>query len=125
MAIERPSLSQVFRATDARKRRAPARRAALLPKLAPAPSDRPEAAPAAPNTSTSFRDRPEASDNCAFLTVYALNAAIMMFAFPVGFGLLVFNILGGENLRTTAHVMGLTGLLTALPFLGTPVPFLT
>ena len=75
--------------------------------------------------STDFRDRHEATDTCAFLTVYAINTAVMIFAFPVGFALLVFNILGGENLRTTAHVMGLTGLATALPFLGLAVPFLT
>jgi hypothetical protein len=75
--------------------------------------------------STDFRERSEARDPFAFLTVYAINAAVMLFAFPVGFALLVFNILGGENLRTTLHVMGLTGLACALPFLGFDVPFLT
>ena len=50
----------------------------------------------------------------ARLTVYALNAAIMVFYFPLGFGLLIFNILGGENLRTTAHALALTGLGSAL-----------
>lgn len=75
--------------------------------------------------STDFRDRRESRDPVAALTVYAINAAIMVFAFPVGFALLVFNILGGENLRTTAHVMGLTGLASALPYLGCTVPFLS
>lgn len=125
MSIERQSLKQVFReASPSRGGTRSVGRASLLPKLAPAQGDAPEVASVAPRTTT-FRDRPEASDSCAFLTVYAFNAAIMLFAFPVGFGLLVFNILGGENLRTTAHVMALTGLMMALPFLGTPVPFLT
>ena len=48
------------------------------------------------------------------LTVYALNGILMLMAFPIGFALLVFNILGGENLRTTAHAIALTGLGTAL-----------
>lgn len=75
--------------------------------------------------STDFRERSETRDPCAVLTVYAITAAIMVFAFPVGFALLVFNILGGENLRTTSHVMGLTGLATSLPLVGMTVPFLT
>lgn len=75
--------------------------------------------------STDFRERSEARDPCAVLTVYAINAMVMIFAFPLGFALLVFNILGGENLRTTSHVMGLTGLATALPLMGMSVPFLT
>jgi hypothetical protein len=54
--------------------------------------------------------RAEDGDIVARLTVYAINLTIMVFAFPVGFGLMLFNILGGENLRTTAHVMALTGL---------------
>lgn len=75
--------------------------------------------------STDFRERSETRDPCAVLTVYAINAMVMVFAFPLGFALLVFNILGGENLRTTSHVMGLTGLATALPLVGMSVPFLT
>ena len=63
---------------------------------------------------TDFRARPERGDAVARLTVYALNACILVIAFPVGFGLLIFNILGGENLRTTAHTMALTGLGTAI-----------
>lgn len=54
--------------------------------------------------------RDEDGDVVARLTVYAINLTVMVFAFPVGFGLMLFNILGGENLRTTAHVMALTGL---------------
>lgn len=63
---------------------------------------------------TDFREREDASDPIAKLTVYALNAMILLFAFPVGFALLIFNILGGENLRTTAHAMALTGMGIAL-----------
>lgn len=120
------------------------RRFVRLPELAPADAPRAaqianvarESAPtleqvfrfthaSAHDESTDFRKRDETRDPFAILTVYAINAAIMLFAFPVGFALLVFNILGGENLRTTAHMMGLTGLATALPYLGMSVPFLS
>lgn len=67
---------------------------------------------------TDFRDRPERRDPIARLTVYALNAAVMVFFFPLGFALLIFNILGGENLRTTAHALALTGLGMALAAAG-------
>jgi len=59
---------------------------------------------------TRFAHRAETRSEVARLTVYAMNATLMIMAFPVGFALLVFNILGGENLRTTAHAMALTGL---------------
>jgi len=61
------------------------------------------------------------------MTVYVLNATVMVFALPVGLALLLLNILGGENLRTTAHVMALTGVfmaLTANGSLTTALPFL-
>lgn len=59
-------------------------------------------------------DRAEYSDLTARITVYAMNMTVMIFALPVGMVLLLMNILGGENLRTTAHVMALTGLFSAL-----------
>lgn len=58
--------------------------------------------------------RAEHRDFTARMTVYVMNAIVMVFALPVGLGLLCLNILGGENLRTTAHVMALTGLFMAL-----------
>lgn len=58
--------------------------------------------------------RAEHKDFTARMTVYVLNAIVMVFALPVGLALLCLNILGGENLRTTAHVMALTGLFMAL-----------
>lgn len=58
------------------------------------------------------------------LTVYALNMTIMVFTLPVGLALLLMNILGGENLRTTAHVMALTGLFSALAVANPGVSFL-
>lgn len=58
--------------------------------------------------------RDEHKDLTARATVYVLNLIVMVFALPVGLGLLFFNIIGGENLRTTAHIMGLTGLFVAL-----------
>lgn len=59
-------------------------------------------------------ERPENEDTTARLTVYALNLTVMVFTVPVGLALLLLNILAGENLRTTAHVMALTGLFSAL-----------
>ena len=58
--------------------------------------------------------RSEHNDLTARATVYVLNLTVMVFALPVGLALLFLNILGGENLRTTAHVMALTGLFSAL-----------
>ncbi len=65
---------------------------------------------------TDFRAREEVANTEARLTVYALNGALLLFAFPVGFAMLIFNILGGENLRTTAHAMALTGMGIALSY---------
>lgn len=58
--------------------------------------------------------RAEHRDTIARMTVYALNGIVMVFALPVGLALLFLNILGGENLRTTAHVVALTGLFLAI-----------
>jgi len=57
---------------------------------------------------------PEHVDPVARATVYVINMIVMIFAMPVGLALLCLNILGGENLRTTAHVLALTGLFLAL-----------
>jgi|GEM_PF-2557254 hypothetical protein len=59
-------------------------------------------------------DRAEHNDLTARITVYAMNLTVMAFALPVGLALLLMNVLGGENLRTTAHIMALTGLFSAL-----------
>ncbi|MEO0916730.1 MAG: hypothetical protein AAFY31_07055 [Pseudomonadota bacterium] len=56
----------------------------------------------------------ESKDLIERLTVYTLNMTVMVFAVPAGLALLLLNIIAGENLRTTAHVMALTGLFTAL-----------
>ncbi|NNF91434.1 MAG: hypothetical protein HKM96_08615, partial [Boseongicola sp.] len=58
--------------------------------------------------------REEHNDFTARMTVYVLNTTVMVFALPVGLALLCMNILGGENLRTTAHVMALTGVFMVL-----------
>lgn len=58
--------------------------------------------------------RQERQDLTARLTVYALNLSVIAFTVPVGMALLLMNIVGGENLRTTSHVMALTGLFSAL-----------
>jgi len=58
--------------------------------------------------------RPEHRNAIARATVYVLNLIVMVMALPVGLALLFFNILFGENLRTTAHVIALTGMAMAL-----------
>ncbi len=70
--------------------------------------------------------REEHQDLTARLTVYVLNLIVMVFAMPVGLALLCMNILGGENLRTTAHVLALTGMFMALTTAGAgqAIPFL-
>jgi hypothetical protein len=61
-----------------------------------------------------IRENPEADNALSRLTVYGLNAVLLIVAFPVGFAMLMFNLLVGESLRTTIHVLALTGLAVAL-----------
>ena len=58
--------------------------------------------------------REEHHDIVARVTVYVMNITVMIMSLPVGLALLYFNIMGGENLRTTSHVMALTGMFIAL-----------
>lgn len=58
--------------------------------------------------------RAEHHDFVARMTVYVMNATVMVFTMPIGLALLMLNIMGGENLRTTAHVMALTGVFMLL-----------
>lgn len=44
------------------------------------------------------------------LTVYVMSMTLMVVAFPVGFAMMIYNILAGENLRATARAMALTGV---------------
>jgi hypothetical protein len=103
-------------------RRRPSR-LSRLPELAPAdnPSQRHKpfvgldmSSSAVSHEETDFAQREETRNEMAKLTVYVMNAILLIMAFPVGFGMLVFNILGGENLRTTAHVIALTGFAIGL-----------
>ena len=59
-------------------------------------------------------NREEHFDFVAWATVYVVNAIVMVMSLPVGLGLLCFNILAGENLRTSLHVVALTGMAIAL-----------
>jgi hypothetical protein len=61
-----------------------------------------------------IRENPAADNALSRLTVYGLNAVLLILAFPVGFAMLMFNLLVGENLRTTIHVLALTGLAVTL-----------
>ena len=58
--------------------------------------------------------RPEHDNAMARATVYVMNLIVLVMALPVGLALLFFNIFFGENLRTTAHVIALTGMAMAL-----------
>ena len=58
--------------------------------------------------------REEHNDLTARLTVYVMNLIVIAFMAPVGLALLLMNILGGENLRTTAHVVALTGMFLSM-----------
>lgn len=60
------------------------------------------------------KKREENKNAIARVTVYVMNLIVMVMALPVGLALLFFNILFGENLRTTAHVIALTGMALAL-----------
>ena len=57
---------------------------------------------------------PQGQDIVHRLTVHALCGILLVMAFPVGMAALIFNILGGENIRSTAHVIALTGTAIAL-----------
>jgi ABC-type sugar transport system permease subunit len=61
-----------------------------------------------------IRDNPDTDNALSRLAVYTLNAVLLILAFPVGFAMLMFNVLVGENLRTTIHVLALTGLAVTL-----------
>ena len=67
----------------------------------------------------------EELDTLARVTVYTLNMIVLIFAMPVGVMLFFLNILGGENLRTTAHTIALVGLFSALGAMDGAMPFLT
>ncbi len=58
--------------------------------------------------------REEHRDLTARLTVYVMNLIVIALFAPVGLALLLMNILGGENLRTTAHVVALTGMFLSM-----------
>jgi len=48
------------------------------------------------------------------LSVYIMTITIMVLSFPVGFAMLVYNILRGESLKATARMMALTGIGTGV-----------
>lgn len=67
----------------------------------------------------------EQLDTVARITVYTLNIIVLIFAMPVGVVLFFLNILGGENLRTTAHTIALVGLFSALAQMDGAMPILS
>lgn len=110
-------------ASPVRRSRPKSRGRALLPDLAPAEGahvrrSRPEQFSAVvARLQTQFREvlaDPDIDNPVAHGIVYFLNVVLMILAFPVGFALLIFNVLRGESLRTTVHVLALTGVAAAL-----------
>ncbi|MEO0944505.1 MAG: hypothetical protein AAFY06_06625 [Pseudomonadota bacterium] len=67
----------------------------------------------------------EQLDTVARATVYTLNLIVLILAMPIGVMLFFLNILGGENLRTTAHTIALVGLFSALANMEGALPILT
>lgn len=67
----------------------------------------------------------EQVDIIARLTVYTLNLIVLIIAMPVGVALFFLNILGGENIRTTAHAVALVGMFSALANMDGAMSFLT
>jgi hypothetical protein len=61
-----------------------------------------------------IRTDPAADNALSRLSVYALCAFLLIVAFPVGFAMLIYNLLAGENLRITLHVVALSGLVVLL-----------
>ncbi|MEM8803480.1 MAG: hypothetical protein AAGF55_13190 [Pseudomonadota bacterium] len=67
----------------------------------------------------------EQLDTVARATVYTLNLIVLILAMPIGVMLFFLNILGGENLRTTAHTIALVGLFSALANMEGALPILS
>ena len=61
-----------------------------------------------------IRSDPTADNALSRLSVYALCAFLLILAFPVGFAMLIYNLLAGENLRITLHVVALSGFVVLL-----------
>ena len=59
-------------------------------------------------------ENPATENPLARLIAYTPNFVLLILAFPVGFAMLIVNVLGGANLRTTVHVLALTGLAIAV-----------
>ncbi|MDV4166645.1 hypothetical protein [Rhodovulum sp. FJ3] len=57
------------------------------------------------------RERPaEQAGVLEQMTVYVMTITLMVLSFPIGFAMLVYNVLRGENLQATARIMSLTGV---------------
>jgi len=46
-------------------------------------------------------------------TVYVMSTTLIIVAFPVGYAMLIFNLMSGGNFRATARAMALTGIAAA------------
>lgn len=54
-------------------------------------------------------DTTEPADVMEQMVVYVMSLTLMVLAFPVGFAVMFYNIVAGENIRMTARAMALTG----------------
>lgn len=71
-----------------------------------------------------IEDTSEPADVMEQLVVYVMSLTLMVLMFPVGFAVMFYNIVAGENIRMTARAMALTGVAMGLDMAGL-VPSLT
>lgn len=60
----------------------------------------------------------EPADVMEQLVVYVMSLTLMVLVFPVGFAVMFYNIVAGENIRMTARAMALTGVAMGLNMAG-------
>lgn len=63
-------------------------------------------------------DDSEPADVMEQLVVYVMSLTLMVLMFPVGFAVMFYNIVAGENIRMTARAMALTGVAMGLNMAG-------
>lgn len=66
-------------------------------------------APAAPEETVA-----SAGSTCDKISLYALNATVMVVSAPIGAGLMAYNLLSGGSINTTARTLGITGTVAGL-----------
>ncbi|WP_141246530.1 hypothetical protein [Actibacterium ureilyticum] len=63
-------------------------------------------------------DDSQPADVMEQMVVYVMSLTLMVLMFPVGFAVMFYNIVAGENIRMTARAMALTGVAMGLNMAG-------